>query len=130
MHLLKRPVWRLRKFIDYWSMPHFLLGTLIAMIVRVFGHPVLPLFFITLAIAILWEFVEMRLRIREARINVASDIFMPLLAYTVTLWLTGGTLSMQHEQLVALLIVTIVFYILISYAAWQARFDRDPDFLG
>jgi hypothetical protein len=119
-----------RKLIDYWSMPHFLLGTLIAMIVRVFGYPVVPLFFVTLVVAILWEFVEMRLRIREARINVASDIFMPLLAYIVTLWLTGGTLAVRHEELVALLIVTIVFYTLISYAAWAARFDHDPDFLG
>ena len=118
---------RLRHSIDYWSMPHFLLGTLIALIGRVFGLPPVPLFFVTLVIAILWEFVEMRLRIREAKVNVASDIVMPLLAYVVTLWL-AGTDNMTHEQMIAFLVVTIIFYVLVSYAAWAARFDLDPDF--
>lgn len=119
----------LRQSIDYWSMPHFLLGTLIALSGRVFGFPPLPLLFVTLVAAILWEFVEMRLRIRETRVNVVSDILMPLFAYTVTLWLTGTNI-MTHEQYVALLIVTIIFYVLVSYAAWTARFNRDPDFQG
>lgn len=118
---------RLRHSIDYWSMPHFLLGTLIALIGLVFGFPALPLFFVTLVVAVLWEFVEMRLRIREAKVNVASDIVMPLFAYVVTLWLTG-TDTMQHEQYIAFLVVTIVLYVLVSYAAWTARFDQDPDF--
>ncbi len=108
-------------------MPHFLLGTLIALIGLVFGFPALPLFFVTLVVAVLWEFVEMRLHIREAKVNVASDIIMPLFAYIVTLWLTG-TDTMQHEQYIAFLVVTIVLYVLVSYAAWTARFDRDPDF--
>ncbi len=119
----------LRHSIDYWSMPHFLLGTLIALIGLVFGLPAVPLFFVTLVVAVLWEFVEMRLRIREAKINVASDIIMPLFAYVVTLWLTG-TDSMEHEQYIAFFVVTIVLYVLVSYAAWTARFDHDPDFQG
>lgn len=119
---------RLRHSIDYWSMPHFLLGTLIALIGRVLDFPSFPLFFVTLIVAVLWEFVEMQLRIREAKVNVISDIVMPLFAYIVTLWLTGAD-SMQQEQYLALLSVTIIFYVLASYAAWTARFGRDPDFL-
>lgn len=122
-----RFIQRLKQSIDYWSMPHFLLGALVALMVRVFGFPVLPLFFVTLVIAVLWEVVEMRLRIREAKVNVVSDIVMPLFAYIVTLWLTGGAM-MRHEQYVALLMVTVIFYVLVSYAAWVARLDHDPDF--
>lgn len=115
--------------IDSWSVPHFLLGTVVAMIGSVFGYPVWPLFFVTIIIAILWELVEMQLRIREARINVASDIIVPLFAYLLTLWLVGSDRT-THEQRVALLVVTIIFYTLVSYAAWQARFNDDPDFQG
>lgn len=129
MRALKKSVHRLKGFIDYWSMPHFLLGTLVALFGRVLEYPAIPLFFVTIFIAILWELVEMQLRIRETRINVVSDICMPLLAYVVTLWLVGGERT-THEQRVALLIVTIVLYSLINYEAWRARFERDPDFLG
>ena len=120
---------QLRHSIDYWSVPHFLLGTLMALMGRVFDFPVLPWFFVTLVVAVLWEFVEMHLRIREATINVVSDIVMPLLAYGLTLWLVDSRV-MQHEQLVALFSVTLITYILVSYAAWRARFAHDPDFLG
>lgn len=115
--------------IDSWSVPHFLLGTLIAMVTVVFGFPPLPLFFVTLTVAVLWEFFEMHVGIRETRMNVVSDLLMPLLAYVVTLWLLGAP-GMTHEHQVALLTVTIIFYSLTSYAAWQARFSEDPDFLG
>jgi|GEM_PF-6590579 len=115
--------------IDSWSVPHFLLGTLIAMLTVVFNYPPLPLFFVTLIVAIVWEFFEMRIGIRETRMNVVSDILMPLLAYVVTFWLLGAP-GMTHEHHVALLTVTIIFYSLTSYAAWQARFSQDPDFLG
>ena len=100
-----------------------------ALLGRVLEYPAFPLFFITILIAIVWELFEMRLHIREARVNVASDILMPLLAYVVTLWLIGSERT-NHEQRVALLIVTIIFYSLVSYAAWRARFDHDPDFLN
>lgn len=120
---------QLRHAIDYWSMPHFLLGTLIALIGLVFGLPAGLFFFVTLVIAVLWEIIEMRLRIHEAKVNVASDIIMPLFAYVLTLWLTTSQ-AMQQEQLVALLSVTIITYALFNYAAWRARFNRDPDFLG
>lgn len=115
--------------IDSWSVPHFLLGTLIAMLTVVFDYPLLPLFFVTLVVAVIWEFFEMHVGIRETRWNVVSDIFMPLLAYVVTLWLLASP-GMNHEHHVALLTVTIIFYSLASYAAWQARFSQDPDFLG
>lgn len=101
---------------------------LVALFGRVMEYPAIPLFFVTILIAIVWELFEMRINIREERINVASDIFMPLLAYIVTLWLVGSERT-NHEQRVALLIVTIIFYSLVSYAAWRARFDQDPDFL-
>lgn len=119
---------RLFQSIDYWSVPHFLLGVLVAMIVRVFELPAVPLFFVTLFVAILWEGFEMWVKIREALINVISDVVLPLIAYALTLWLADSQ-AMRHDQLVALLNVTIIVYILVSYGAWRARFNRDPDFL-
>lgn len=117
------------QFIDAWSVPHFLLGTLTAMLTVAAGYPIVPLFFVTLIVAILWEIFERKVGIRETKMNVVSDVFMPLLAYVVTVWLVA-TPDISHEQHVALLTVTIIFYSLTSYAAWQARFSRDPDFLS
>jgi hypothetical protein len=129
MHF-RRPFSRvLGQSIDFWSVPHFLFGVLIAMIVQVFSFSAVPLFMVMLSIAILWEIVEMRLKIRESLINVFSDISLPLGAYVLTLWLTDSR-AMRHDQLVALLNVTIVTYVLVSYLAWRARFEHDPDFLN
>lgn len=115
--------------VDAWSVPHFLLGSLVAMLATVFVFPFLSSLFSTLVIAILWEFIEMRVGIREARWNVFGDIVLPLLAFVVTAWLVSGV-NMDHDHHVALLVVTIVLYTLVSYAAWYARFHQDPDFLG
>lgn len=119
----------LRNSIDYWSVPHFLFGVLMAMIAQVFAYPAMPMFMLMLVIAILWEIIEMRLKIRELSANVLSDIGFPLVAYALTLWLTDSRV-MHHDQLVALLQVTVVTYALVSYAAWRARFEHDPDFLN
>ncbi len=100
-----------------------------AMIAQVFAYPAMPMFMLMLVIAILWEIIEMRLKIRELSANVLSDIGFPLVAYALTLWLTDSRV-MHHDQLVALLQVTVVTYALVSYAAWRARFEHDPDFLN
>lgn len=116
------------ELIDAWSIPHFLFGSVMAMVTLDFDFPVWPLFFTTFIMALVWEYIEYFFGLGEGRTNVISDIFMPLISFPLTVLLFDSPV-IHHEQHTALLTIILVFYSLACYAAWRARFDRDPDFL-
>ena len=64
--------------LDAWSIPHFLFGMVMALVAIVFQLPILTTFVVLVVIAILWEFFEMRMKLRENLWNVISDVLLPL----------------------------------------------------
>jgi hypothetical protein len=117
---------RWRTSIDSWTVPHFLFGTVVALFALVWGIPDGVALAATVVLAVLWEIVEMRLRIRETRWNVMSDILAPLVAFLLTYWLVGRGIDAGQQQ--AFLVVAVVFTVLANLSAWRARSERDPDF--
>lgn len=119
----------LKKVIDPWSVPHFLFGMVAALGALVFSWPLLEMFFVTLAIAILWEFAEMRMRLREAEWNVMSDVLLPLVAYGLTVGLVDQAgIDARHRE--SLLIVSLILYLFTNAYAWLARLERDREFMS
>lgn len=115
--------------LDAWSIPHFLFGTVIALVAVVFALPQLATFLVLIVVAILWEFFEMRMKLRESIWNVLSDIALPLIAFPMTLWLVEQT-GIKHEEQVAFFIVAVLIYFYSNVMAWQARFNNDPDYMS
>lgn len=119
----------MKKIFDPWSVPHFLFGMVTALGALVFGWPVFMMFLVTLAVAIVWEFVEMRLKIRETNGNVLSDVLLPLIAYALTVNLVDQA-AIDDGHRTSLLVVSIILYVFTNAMAWQARFDRDREFMS
>lgn len=119
----------MKTLIDFWSIPHFLSGAVAALFAVIFAFPVLPMFFVTFAFAVLWELLEMRFQLREASWNVASDIALPLIAFPMTILLIGSAVP-DHERRVGLFLVVLVLYVYTNVVAWHARLDGDPDFMS
>ena len=119
----------MRTLIDFWSVPHFLSGVVAALFAILFSIPLQPVFFAVLALAILWEFLEMRFQLREASWNVASDIVLPLIAFPLTAAFVLRAVP-DEEHRAGLFLLALVLYIYTNVIAWQARLDHDSDFLS
>ncbi len=117
------------KYLDFWSIPHFLFGSVTALFAEAYEHPFVLWFSITFVLAILWERFERFVGIRETKENARLDIILPLLAFL-------GTMSIVHhpsfgvEHAKAALLVSLLIYLFTNFLAWQARFDGDKEFRG
>lgn len=117
----------LHKAFDWWSVPHFLFGMVMALGALVFSLPVFPFFFVTLILAIFWELLEKRYRIREASSNTLIDILLPLIAFVITLFLVDqADANPEHHR--SLFTIVSLLYSSINFFAWRARFNRDGEF--
>lgn len=117
----------MKHLLDFWSVPHFLSGVVSAMFTVVIGFPLVFMFFLTFAMAIVWELLEMRFRLREASLNVASDVLLPLAAFVLTIFFMQGFVP-DADHRAGLLFVACILYTYTNVVAWQARFDHDTDF--
>jgi len=123
-----RPL-KIRKLFDYWSVPHFLFGTVLALFTITFSLSIAWMFFATLYLAIFWELLEMRFRLREARGNGIADVLLALFSFGVTFLLIDQT-DPNLERHGSILIVTSILFLCLNFFAWRARFEHDYEFRG
>lgn len=114
------------KLFDYWSVPHFLFGTVMALFAVTYTLEPFYMFFVTLCLAIVWEFLEIRFRLREAEGNRSVDVILPLVSFVMTFFLVGAETVPGRSA--SLLFVTCILYLSLNYFAWRARFDRERGF--
>ncbi|MEP7162826.1 MAG: hypothetical protein ABI747_03630 [Candidatus Moraniibacteriota bacterium] len=124
----RKSQWWRGRAIDIWSIPHFVFGVVVSMFALLFGVPFTETLLITLVLAIFWEYFEMRLRLREERLNVLADVLLPLFACLVTFLLLGNE-AISFEQRIGLLTVSVLFYIMVTVVAWRARLNHERGFM-
>lgn len=117
------------KLLDGWAIPHFLFGTVTATGAHAFGYPGLTVFWLTLGLAILWEIFEMWVKLREHLANSLMDIVLPLVAYWCT-YVIVERVNIDPRHAVALFVIALLVYFFANFIAWQARLNRDHEFMG
>lgn len=125
----KKDLFDPRKLFDWWSVPHFMFGIVIALAAISFSWPTFPTFLGMLVMALLWELLEKYVRLSEAPGNGWVDVVLPLIGFVIT-YLLVDQATLNHERHLGLLTITVLLYGFINLIAWQARFDKDQDFLG
>lgn len=126
---MKKHVQSRQRIIDFWSIPHFLFGSVTALVATVVGIPASRAFVATFVMAILWEVFEDRMKIGENLKNVIADITLPLIAFPAT-FLYATEVAVDLERRVSLLSVVSILFFYINFKAWKARFSRDRDFMN
>jgi hypothetical protein len=126
---MQQRLFRLNKLLDYWSIPHFLFGTVIALMALTFSFPMGWALVATFLIAIGWEFLEMRSGLREARGNSITDVVLALGGFSVTYGLIHQV-SPEPEQYGGVFAVAVIIYLAVNFFAWRARLEHDRDFRG
>lgn len=120
---------KLGKRLDFWSIPHFLFGSVTALFAEAYQYSFFLWFFVTFFLALLWERFERSVGIRETKGNALLDILLPLLAFLGTAAIVRHP-SFDSEHAQAALLVSLLVYLFTNFLAWQARFDGDKEFRG
>jgi len=121
--------WYLKKVIDFWSIPHFLFGTLLTFVTIAFHLSVIKMFFVTAFLAIVWEGIEMKWRLSEAPRNGFADILLALVGFGVTFFFVDR-FPVDPDRYDSLLIFTSILFLCLNFFAWRARFEHDQEFQG
>lgn len=122
--------WYSKKSLDWWSIPHFLFGVVIALSALVFSWSVPLSFLATFGIASLWEYFERHVRIHETPANSKMDILLPLLAFILTIFLMSHMPTQTTEDRQSFLIIALCLYGFVNFFAWRAKLDHDREFEG
>ena len=122
--------WFLKKCLDWWSIPHFLFGVVTALGALVFAWPLSIVFMATFAIAFMWEKFERSIRIHEAENNSRMDIFLPLLAFGITIFLMDRMPTRTSEDEQTFFLTAVFLYLFLNFIAWRAKMENDREFQG
>ena len=108
-------------YFDMWTVPHFLLGflTFVFLVdrkIRV-NHAIL----ITVAIAIFWEFFEMRVRVEEVLSNRYSDVIISVVGFYILYFINKKTnFMLDPAKKDTVWRYTLGIWILINALGWMS----------
>ena len=106
-------IWKHGKYIDMWSLVHFLSGFLLALIFHKFNFGLLSAFLSSLVILIAWEVFEWIIKIIEPSVNVLFDI-----AIGISGFLLAAFLFYFKSVKFATHLLSIVFTAVLLLSAW------------
>ena len=115
--LVRTDAWREGKYLDLWSVPHFLSGVVVALSLYVFGFEVRSAFVIAFLLLVGYEMFEVIAKIDETRWNRTLDVVVGMVSF-VPAFLLAPALA-PEEARVALAIIFIMDAVL-SFLGWRA----------
>ncbi|OHB10225.1 MAG: hypothetical protein A3G05_01965 [Candidatus Zambryskibacteria bacterium RIFCSPLOWO2_12_FULL_45_14] len=80
-------IWKHGKYLDLWSLVHFLSGFVFGGLFYWLGFGFVWAFIYSALLLILWEVFEFFIKIIEPSLNVAVDIFAGLVGFFLAAWL-------------------------------------------
>lgn len=106
-------------FVDLWTVPHILFGVLMFLLVQRYKKDIWFGFFLTLVLAVVWEFMEIYFQVFEHQPNQIVDVLMALVGYLTMI--VGRTKIYNNKYFIQ---VTIFFYILFNFLGWLSYYIR------
>ena len=108
-----------RAFIDLWSIPHFFFGFVGFYFLHKIGFRNNAAFSVTI-FAILWEFLEIFLKIEEALTNRFMDVLLTIFALLILIYIQK--IGFKKDNI--LFKISTVVFIGVSVIGWFAHFSR------
>jgi len=108
-----------RAFVDLWSIPHFFFGFVGFYFLHKIGFKNNAAFSVTV-FAILWEFLEIFLKIEEVITNRFTDVLLTVLALFILIFLEK--IGFKKEK--KLFKISTIIFVGSSVVGWVAHFSR------
>jgi len=124
----RRDWWKRGRAFDLWSIPHFLFGVLAAILAPLTNMPTFTAFALMAVLAVLWEWYEKLIGIKETNLNIAADFVLPALAFTCTLFLLD-IYRLRQDELLVIWCAVLIVYLYTNISGWLAFRRRVRDFM-
>jgi hypothetical protein len=108
-----------RKYVDLWTIPHILFGTIPSLICLLTGFDLLYGFILTIVVAILWEIGEMVIGVWTTEVfsNKITDVLVAGIWYG-TIWAWNLLIQPGWEAVQYVLIIVVILQIMTSIIGW------------
>ena len=114
---VRTDVWREGKWLDLWSVAHFLSGVTMGFFPKYLGLEAFPAYAIALLLLVLYEMFEALAKIEETRTNRVMDVVVGMISFALVQYIHPFISEPAGVYLaLAFLILTSVF----SFMGWQA----------
>jgi hypothetical protein len=112
-------IWAEGRFIDLWTVVHFLTGVLLGFTLFIFDFPI-PLiwvFVVVLVFLVLWELFEYIRKIKETAGNRIVDILIAVVGFALTMF-AYPILEPEFANIIGIII--LVIYLTLGLSGWLA----------
>lgn len=115
--LVRTDIWREGKYLDLWSVPHFLSGIAVAFALFFLGFAANAAFVIAFLLLVAYEMFEVIAKIEETRWNRVLDVVVGMASFTPTFLLLP---NFPRSSAVGIFIVVVAADSILSFFGWRA----------
>lgn len=115
--LIRTDAWREGKYLDLWSVPHFLSGMVVALPLYFFEFDIRSASIIAFLIFVAYEMFEVIAKIDETRWNRILDVVVGMVSFTPTFLLA---VLLTRDQIIVMFVVIAAVDIVLSVFGWRA----------
>lgn len=124
---VRRDWWKRGRALDLWSIPHFLLGVLTALLPPLLGASLVQALVLTLVFALSWELFERYAGIKETFLNGLADVLLPIVSFTGVSFLLRAY-AFHPDELAVFMSATLTLYCYTNLSGWLAYRRRKREF--
>ncbi len=115
---MRTDIWREGKWLDMWSVVHFLSGISIGLCIYFLQIEALASVIITLLLLIAYEMWEMLVHIEEAPTNRFMDVVVGMISFLPTFFILAPAIS--EKSFILYLSFVLILNIVMSVLGWHA----------
>jgi hypothetical protein len=115
-HFVRSDIWAEGKWLDLWSVPHFLSGVVVAFCLHFFSFGIPASFVIAVLLLIAYEMFEVITRIEEMWTNRLMDVVVGMTSFTPTFLFIP---SMSTNELTMTFGLVLTADIILSAIGWR-----------
>ena len=117
-HLFQRTdIWREGKYLDLWSVPHFLSGLVLGIVLHLMAMPLRDALLVAFLVLVMYEMWEDLAQIEETRWNKLLDVVVGMVSCTGAL-VYAPQFSVSAN--LGVLVVVGAIDAVLSFFGWQA----------
>ncbi|OGG59857.1 hypothetical protein A2765_04705 [Candidatus Kaiserbacteria bacterium RIFCSPHIGHO2_01_FULL_56_24] len=114
---IRTDIWREGKYLDLWSVPHFLSGMVVGFSLFFLGFALNAALTIAFLVLVAYEMFEVIAQIEETRWNRILDVVVGMASFTPTFLLAP---HFNQPYVIVLFIIVLALDGVLSFFGWQA----------
>lgn len=113
---MRTDIWREGKYVDLWSVPHFLSGVAVALGLHILDFSGIAAYSTAFLLLVGYEMFEVIAKIEETRMNRIFDVIVGMVAFVIAMLCIGG---LSAQDVYGSFVLVTVLDMVISFFGWR-----------